>query len=161
MKKIKTNFKGLSIFESKNFLDNRGYFRELFIEKEIKKKFIFTVVSKSKKNVLRGLHFQKKKPQGKYLSVLKGEIFDVALDCRPNSKTFGKSFRIILSKKNALGLYVPKGFAHAYYSYEKENIIYYKLDDFYAPKYEFGIIYNDKDLKINFFNQNIFENING
>ena len=69
--------------------DKRGHFREVSVEKLIKHKLIFTVVSKSKKNVLRGLHFQKKNPQGKYLSVLKGEIFDVALDCRPKSETFG------------------------------------------------------------------------
>ena len=67
---------------------------------------------------------------------------------RRKSKTFGKTFKIILSKKNALGLYIPAGFAHAYYSYDKENIIYYKLDNYYAPKYESGIVYNDKNLNI-------------
>ena len=80
--------------------------------------------------------------------MIKGKILDVVIDLRKNSKTFGKTFKIILSAKNALSLYVPKGFAHAYYSYEKENIIYYKLDNFYAPKYEYGIVYNDKSLKI-------------
>ena len=96
MKIFKTKFKDLVIIESKSFYDSRGYFREIAIEKLIKKKLIFTVVSKSKKNVLRGLHFQRKNPQGKYLSVIKGEIFDVALDCRSKSKTFGKSFNIVL-----------------------------------------------------------------
>ena len=101
-----------------------------------------------KKNVLRGFHFQLKNKQSKYVNVLKGKILDVALDLRKNSRTFGKVFKIILSKNNALGLYIPAGFAHAYYSYEKENIIYYKLDNYYNPKFESGIVYNDKVLKI-------------
>ena len=92
MKKTSTKFKDLYIFESKNYKDNRGFFRELVIEDQIKSELIFYVVSTSKKNVLRGLHFQSHKAQGKYLSVLKGEIFDVALDCRRNSKTFGQYF---------------------------------------------------------------------
>ena len=70
------------------------------------------------------------------------------IDLRKNSKTFKKVFKIILSKENALGLFIPAGFAHAYYSFDKENIIYYKLDNYYAPKYESGIIFNDKTLKI-------------
>ena len=90
MKKIKTQFKDLFIFKSENHFDKRGFFRELIIEKQVKSKFKFFVVSKSKKNVLRGLHFQSNNPQGKYLSVIKGKIFDVAVDCRPKSKTFGK-----------------------------------------------------------------------
>ena len=101
-----------------------------------------------KKNVLRGFHFQLKNKQSKYVNVLKGKILDVVLDLRKNSRTFGKVFKIILSKNNALGLYIPAGFAHAYYSYEKENIIYYKLDNYYNPKFESGIVYNDKVLKI-------------
>ena len=91
---------------------------------------------------------QTKKKQGKFVSVLKGSILDVVVDLRKNSKTFGKTFKIVLSKKNALGLFIPSGFAHAYYSYEKENIIYYKLDNYYAPKFESGILFNDNDLKI-------------
>ena len=97
MKKFKTKFKDLYIFQSKNYYDNRGFFRELFLEKQIKAKLKFFVVSKSKKNVLRGMHFQTKNPQGKFLSVLKGEIFDVALDCRKISMTFGKYFKMMLS----------------------------------------------------------------
>ena len=79
---------------------------------------------------------------------MKGKILDIVIDLRKNSKTFGKVFRIILSQKNALGLYIPAGFAHAYYSMDKENIIYYKLDNYYAPKFESGIIFNDPILKI-------------
>ena len=100
------------------------------------------------KNVLRGFHFQTRLKQSKYVNVVKGKILDVVVDLRKNSNTFGKSFKIILSKKNALGLFIPAGFAHAYYSLDKENIIYYKLDNYYAPKFENGIIYNDKDIKI-------------
>ena len=114
MKIIKTKFKELLIYESKNFIDNRGYFRELTIEKIIKKKLVFTVVSKSKKNVLRGLHMQKNNMQGKYLSVVKGKILDVVIDCRKNSKTFGKNYKIILSQKNSKSIYIPAGFLHGF-----------------------------------------------
>ena len=102
----------------------------------------------SKKNVIRGLHFQIKKPQGKFISVIKGKIVDVAVDLRKNSKTFGKTFKIVLSDKNCLSLFIPEGFAHAYFSFEKENIIYYKLTNFYKPNYESGINLMDKTLKL-------------
>ena len=100
------------------------------------------------KNILRGFHFQTKFQQSKYVNVLKGKILDVVVDLRKNSQTFGKSFKIVLSQKNATSLFIPKGFAHAYFSYDTENIIYYKLDNFYKPKFEDGIIFNDKKLKI-------------
>ena len=93
MKISKTKFKDLLVFKSKNFYDNRGYFREVLIEKLIKKRFKFIVVSKSKRNVLRGLHMQTKFQQGKFISVLKGKIFDVVIDLRKNSKTFGRVAR--------------------------------------------------------------------
>jgi len=144
----KTQFKDLLVVKQSNNIDKRGSLRETYNKKILKKKFIFDYCTISKRNVLRGFHFQTKFTQSKYVNVIKGKILDVVIDLRKNSKTFGKTFKIILSAKNALSLYVPKGFAHAYYSYEKENIIYYKLDDFYAPKYEYGIVYNDKSLKI-------------
>jgi dTDP-4-dehydrorhamnose 3,5-epimerase len=78
---------------------------------------------------------------------------DCVIDLRKNSKTFGKSFKIILSDKNCLGLYIPEGFAHAYYSYENFNIVYYKLSNYYMPKYESGIIWNDKIIKIDWPNK--------
>ena len=149
MKIRKTKFEGLLIVKQKNNSDSRGNLRETFNNKILKKKFIFEYCTTSKKNVLRGFHFQTRFKQSKYVNVVKGKILDVVIDLRKNSKTFGKSFKIILSKKNALGLFIPSGFAHAYYSYEKENIIYYKLDNYYAPNYENGIIYNDKYIKIN------------
>ncbi|MDC0200690.1 dTDP-4-dehydrorhamnose 3,5-epimerase family protein, partial [Candidatus Pelagibacter sp.] len=95
---IKTNFKDLFILKNKSFKDKRGYFKELIKEKKIKKKLPFTVMSYSKKNVIRGLHIQTKKPQGKFISVLKGKVYDVAIDLRKNSKTFCKVFSCILSE---------------------------------------------------------------
>ena len=149
MKILKTKFKNLLVFKSKNFFDNRGHFRELALEKKIKKKLIFTVMSKSKKNVLRGLHMQKKFKQGKYISCLKGEILDVVVDCRKKSKTFGKHFKIILSEKNCKSIYIPPGFLHGFLGLGKENIVIYGCTNYRDQKSEIGISWNDKDLKIN------------
>ena len=148
MKIIKTKFKDLIVVNSKNFYDYRGYFREILIEKLIKKKFVFNVVSKSKKNVLRGLHMQKKNPQGKYISVIKGSILDVVVDCRKNSKTFGKHYKIIISEKNAKSIYVPPGFIHGFVGLKKENLVLYSCTNYRDKNSEFGVIWNDKDLKI-------------
>ena len=144
----KTKFKDLLIVKQKNNMDNRGSLREVFNNKILKKKFVFEYCTTSKGRVLRGFHFQTKFKQSKFVNVLKGKILDIVIDLRKNSNTFGKVYKIILSQENALGLYIPAGFAHAYYSYEKENIIYYKLDNYYAPKYESGIIFNDPIVKI-------------
>ena len=148
MKIQKTNFKGLLIVKQKDNSDSRGTLRETFNKKILKKKFVFEYCTISKGGVLRGFHIQTKFKQAKFVNVIKGKILDVVIDLRTNSKTFGKTFKIILSRKNSLGLYIPEGFAHAYYSYDKENIIYYKLNNYYAPKYESGIVYNDKNLSI-------------
>ena len=121
----KTSFKDLFIIENNRFVDQRGYFKELLLEKKLKKKFVFTVMSFSKKNVLRGLHLQNKKTQGKFISVLKGKIFDVAVDLRKNSKTFGKYFSTIISEKNSKSIYIPPGFAHGFCALEKENYVIY------------------------------------
>ena len=149
MKIIKTKFKDLFIVKQKNNVDRRGSLRETFNKKILNKKFIFEYCTTSKANALRGFHFQYKFQQAKYVSVLKGKILDYVIDLRKNSKTFGKTFKIILSDKNCLSLYIPEGLAHAYYSYEKYNIIYYKLTNYYKPKFEDGINLLDKDLKIN------------
>ena len=149
----KTKFKGLFVIKQKNNTDKRGNLRETFNNKILKKKFVFEYCTTSKKNVLRGFHFQYKNKQSKFVNVVKGRILDVVIDLRKNSKTFGKSFKIILSKNNALGLFIPRGFAHAYYSFEKENIIYYKLDNYYSPKFESGIVYNDKSINIKWPNK--------
>jgi dTDP-4-dehydrorhamnose 3,5-epimerase len=149
MKIIDTRFQDLKIVKQDSYKDKRGLLKIIYNEKIIKKKkFIFEYCTTSKKNALRGFHFQYKFQQAKYVSVIKGKILDCVIDLRKKSKTFGKSFKIILSDKNNLALYIPEGFAHAYYSYEKENIIYYKLNNYYKPKFENGINVMDKTLKI-------------
>jgi len=145
----KTKFKNLLIIKKKKFLDGRGYFQEIYREDKIKTRFPFVVMSNSKKNVLRGLHIQTKKPQGKLVSVLKGKIFDVALDLRKKSKTFGKVYSRILSENNSMSIYIPPGFAHGFYALEKENIITYSCSKYRHEMSETTLIYNDKDLKIN------------
>ena len=149
MKKIKTNFKDLFIVHSKIFKDNRGWLKEEFKKKFIKSNLIFSVVSNSKKNVLRGLHMQTRNSQSKFLSVVKGRILDVAVDLRKNSKTYGKHFKIILSEKNGKHLFVPKGFAHGILGLDKENILHYACSNYRDPKSEVSIKWNDNDLKIN------------
>ena len=148
MKVINTKFKGLKIIKQRRHGDNRGSLRETFIKKIIKwDELIFDYATSSKKNVLRGFHFQSKFQQAKFVSVLKGKILDCVIDLRKKSKTFGKSFSIELSENNCKSLYIPEGFAHAYYSCSKINIIYYKLSEYYHPKYEDGILWNDKIVK--------------
>ena len=148
MKTLKTKFKDMIICQTENFYDHRGYFRELSIEKKIKKKLIFTVLSNSKINVLRGMHVQKKNQQGKYVSVIKGKILDVAVDCRKKSKTFGKHFKIILSQKNCKSIYIPPGFLHGFLALESENIVIYSCTNYRDKKSEAGIQWNDPSLKI-------------
>ena len=145
---VKTKFKDLFIYKNKSFKDNRGYFKELVKEIVIKKKLRFTVMSCSKKNVIRGLHIQTKKSQGKFISVLKGKIYDVALDLRKNSKTFGKIFTSILSEKNSQSIYIPPGFAHGFCCLDKENYIIYSCTQYRIASSEKAIKYNDKKLRI-------------
>ena len=150
MKIINTKIKGLIVVKQNSFKDKRGSLRITHNENILKKtNFVFEYCTTSKKNSLRGFHFQHKFLQAKYVSVVKGKILDCVIDLRKKSKTFGKIFKIILSDKNNISLYIPEGFAHAYYSYEKENIIYYKLTNYYKPKCEDGISALDKKLKIN------------
>jgi len=149
MKIINTKFKGLKIIKQDSYKDKRGFLRITYNQKLInKKKFVFEYCTTSKKNALRGFHFQNKFQQAKYVNVIKGKILDCVIDLRKKSQTFGKYFKIVLSDKNNLGLYVPEGFAHAYYSYENENIIYYKLTNYYQPNYEDGILAQDKKINI-------------
>ena len=148
MKIIKTKIKDLIILKQKNNIDFRGSLRETFNKKILNKSFVFEYCTTSKANALRGFHFQYKFQQAKFVSVIKGKILDYVIDVRKNSKTFGKTFKIILSDKNCLSLYIPEGFAHAYYSYDKFNVVYYKLTNYYKPKFEDGINLMDKTLKI-------------
>ncbi len=144
----KTKFKGLLVVQNLSLTDKRGYFKELLLEKKLKKKFPFYVMSFSKKNVIRGLHLQSKFQQGKFVTVIKGKIFDVAVDLRKNSKTFGKYFSTILSEKNCKSIYIPPGFAHGFCSLDKENYVVYNCTNYRNKISELGIMYNDKELNI-------------
>ena len=148
MNKIKTKFKDLLVFKSKNHIDKRGYFRELLLEKLIKSKLKFYVVSKSKKNVIRGLHFQKKNPQGKFLTVIDGKILDVAVDLRRRSPTFGKYFSLILDSKKNVSIYIPPGFAHGFLCLSKTCKIYYKCTKHRDEKSENTLLWNDSFVKV-------------
>ena len=148
MKISKTNYKDLRLINGVSFFDKRGYFREVFKEKYFKKKFIFWCCSVSKKKVIRGLHLQKKFKQEIMVSVIKGKIFDVVLDLRKKSKTFGKVYTTILSAKNSRSLIIPEGFAHGFCALENENIVLYGCTKYRSKKNEVGILWNDNLLKI-------------
>ena len=145
----KTKIPGLIIVTNKIYRDSRGHFKEDFLLKNFtKKRFIFSCTSKSKKNVLRGLHMQLKNGQGKFISVVKGAILDVVVDARKKSKTFGKHYKIILSDKNGKSIFIPSGFLHGFLALQKENIVHYYNTNYRSPKHETGVIWNDKTLKI-------------
>ena len=147
MRIISTRFKDLRIISHKSHSDYRGNLRETYNKKIINwDKFIFDYATISNKNVLRGFHFQYKHQQSKLVTVVKGKILDWVIDLRQNSSTFGKTFSIILSENNCKSLYIPRGFAHAYFSMQEMNVIYLKLSDYYKPKFEDGICFNDKDI---------------
>ena len=150
MKIIKTPFKGLKIIKLKKHSDKRGNLVETFRENRLKgKKLIFDYRVFSKKNILRGFHFQTKYPQIKYINVLKGKVLEVVIDLRKNSKTFGKHFKIILSEKNSKSIYIPPGFLHGFLGLEKENTVIYGCTNYRDKNSEIGVKWNDKDLKIN------------
>ena len=149
MKIFNTKFSGLKIIKGINHYDKRGYFRETFKNRFFKNKnFIFWCISKSKKNVIRGLHIQKKFQQDKIVSVIKGKIFDVVVDLRKNSKTYGKYCTNTLSDKNSTSLLIPAGFAHGFCALENENLVLYGLTNYRSKKNEIGILWNDNELKI-------------
>ena len=127
----KTKFKGLVVLNGIKHNDKRGYLRELVLEKLIKKKFKFQITSVSKKNVLRGLHYQDKKPQGKLVCVIKGSILDVAVDIRNNSKTYGKHQTFFLSEENCMQIWIPKNFAHGFLTLSPNTIVNYKCTELY------------------------------
>ena len=149
----KTEIEGVYIIEPKVFGDNRGYFMETYNEQEFKDNgldynFVQDNQSKSKKGVLRGLHFQKTHPQAKLVRVLEGEVFDVAVDLRKGSKTYGKWVGVILSEENKKQFMIPRGFAHGFVVLSETAVFAYKCDDFYHPEDEGGIMWNDPDINI-------------
>jgi dTDP-4-dehydrorhamnose 3,5-epimerase len=162
-----TNINGLKIIEPEIFGDKRGYFFESFNVNDYKKlgievEFLQDNQSFSRRGVLRGLHYQIKYPQDKLVRVIDGEVFDVAVDLRKNSSTFGKWFGVILSGENKKQFYIPKGFAHGFLVLSETVIFTYKCSEYYHPEDEGGIIWNDIDIgiewpKISEININISE----
>lgn len=150
---IKTELDGMYIIEPCVFGDDRGYFMETYNYNDFKNAgldmvFVQDNQSKSKKGVLRGLHFQTKNPQGKLVRVVSGEVFDVGVDIRPGSKTFGKWVGEILSAENKKQLYIPEGFAHGFLVLSDSAEFVYKCTNFYDPTSEAGIMWDDEDIKI-------------
>tara|TARA_B100000029_G_C17398859_1_gene896278 strand:+ start:53 stop:565 length:513 start_codon:yes stop_codon:yes gene_type:complete len=135
-----------TMYEMPIFKDLRGSFQELFLKKKINLNFKFSAVSFSKKNVIRGLHFQIKKPQIKLVTVLKGKIIDYCINLRKNSDDFGKVYRFVLTPGKIL--LIPKFYAHGMGCLEKRNIFFYHLSEYRHPQYEMGIKYDDSDLKL-------------
>lgn len=153
MNVIKTKIEALVIIEPKIYNDERGYFYEFynknkFTELGINLDFVQDNRSSSSQNVLRGLHFQKTKPQGKLVTVTKGEVFDVAVDLRKDSRTFGQYESVILTEENKKIFYIPPGFAHGFCVLSNKADFLYKCTDFYDPNDEGGIIWNDSSLSI-------------
>ncbi len=152
-KKNETSIKGVYIIEPTVFGDDRGYFMETYSELEfaeigINNKFVQDNQSKSKKGVLRGLHFQKENSQAKLVRCIKGEVFDVAVDLRPKSKTYGKWEGVILSEENKKMFMIPKGFAHGFLVLSDIAEFAYKCDDVYNHEAEGGLKWDDPDVNI-------------
>lgn len=150
---IKTKIQGVCIIESKVFGDNRGYFmetynKEHFEEAGLNMTFVQDNESKSAKGVLRGLHFQKKHSQGKLVRVIKGKVFDVAVDLRKGSPTYGEWEGVVLSEENKKQFYIPQGFAHGFLVISDVAVFNYKCTDFYAPEYDGGVMWNDPEINI-------------
>ena len=154
MKFTKTNIEGLIIIEPIVFGDERGYFLETYNEKEFEEfigkiSFVQDNESKSSKGVLRGLHFQKPPfDQAKLVRCIEGEVLDVAVDIRKNSKTYGQHVAVLLSGENKRQLFVPRGFAHGFLVLSDTATFAYKVDNTYAPDHDAGLRWNDKELNI-------------
>lgn len=154
MREITGEIAGLFLFERERFCDERGYFCEAFHQKKFSQAigeevaFLQDNISLSKRNVLRGLHYQKSRPQGKLVSALVGTLFDVAVDLRAHSKSYGKWHGEILSEENGRALFIPEGFAHGFLVLSDCAIVSYKATDYYDPSDQEAIIWNDPDLSI-------------
>jgi dTDP-4-dehydrorhamnose 3,5-epimerase len=154
IKVTKTHIDGLCIIEPAVHGDHRGYFMETYNQKDMAEAglnmvFVQDNQSMSTKGVLRGLHFQKQFPQGKLVRVIKGAVFDVAVDLRPDSKTYGKWYGIELTEENKKQFYIPEGFAHGFLVLSDTAEFCYKCTDFYHPGDEGGLLWNDPDIGIN------------
>lgn len=150
---IETKIKDLYIIEPKVFGDDRGYFMESynrndFVEAGLDMMFVQDNESKSRKGVLRGMHFQTKNTQGKLVRVTQGAVYDVAVDLRKESPTYGQWEGILLTGENKKQFYVPEGFAHGFLVVSDEAVFNYKCTDFYAPEYDSGLLWNDPDVGI-------------
>ena len=154
MKVIQTELSDCVIIEPKVFGDDRGFFLESFQDKRyselagIRLPFVQDNHSRSSKNVLRGLHYQINKPQGKLIRVVRGEVFDVAVDIRKDSKSYGKYVSVILSSENKKQFWVPPGFAHGFLVISDFADFEYKVTDYYDPNDEGSIRWNDPELNI-------------
>ncbi len=149
----KTPISGVYVITPKVFGDDRGYFMETFSDQDFKNAglnytFVQDNQSSSKQGVLRGLHFQKSHPQAKLVRVLKGEVYDVAVDLRDGSETYGKYVGVLLSEDNKKQLLIPRGFAHGFLVVSDSAEFAYKCDEFYHPEDEGGLMYNDPDIAI-------------
>lgn len=150
---IETEIKDLYIIEPQVFGDNRGYFMESYNKKEfveagLTMEFVQDNESKSTRGVLRGLHFQTKHTQGKLVRVTEGSVFDVAVDLRKGSPTFGEWDGVILTAENKKQFYIPEGFAHGFLVLSDVAVFNYKCTDYYAPEYDSGVLWNDTDISI-------------
>ncbi|MDE6676595.1 MAG: dTDP-4-dehydrorhamnose 3,5-epimerase [Clostridia bacterium] len=150
---IETKIKDIYIIEPKRYGDSRGYFMETYKQSDFQKagldyEFVQDNQSKSKKGVLRGLHFQKKYPQAKLVRVIEGEVFDVAVDLRKGSETYGKWVGVTLSAENGKQFMIPRGFAHGFVVLSETATFCYKCDELYHPEDEGGIMWNDPDIGI-------------
>jgi dTDP-4-dehydrorhamnose 3,5-epimerase len=154
MKIIETDIPDVLVIEPEVFGDQRGFFFESFNQRKWREKtgretsFVQDNHSRSAKNVLRGLHYQIRQPQGKLVRVVQGEVFDVAVDLRRSSPTFGRWVGVELSAENHLQMWIPEGFAHGFYVLSDFAEFIYKTTDYWAPQYERTLIWNDPDLAI-------------
>ncbi len=153
MNYIETEIADVKIIEPKIFGDERGFFMETFRVDEFnqycaERRFVQDNHSKSAQGILRGLHYQLTQSQGKLVRVVSGEVFDVAVDMRKSSTTFGQHVGIVLSAENNRQLWVPEGFAHGFYVMSESAEFVYKCTDYYAPEHEVSVLWNDPALKI-------------
>ncbi len=149
----RTELEGVLVLEPEVFSDIRGFFLETYNEKTyaaagITERFVQDNQSRSRRGVLRGLHYQVGNPQGKLIRVLQGEIYDLAVDIRPGSRSFGKWAAIHINAEEQKTIWIPKGFAHGFYTLSESADVAYKVTEFYAPREERTLLWNDPELAI-------------